>query len=172
MGAASAAPQCVGRQRGHEEGEGVPQLQGQVVPSHCMPPLQGQVVLSHPMPSLPGHVPGSHSKPWKLGGAGGDWGTPADAEDQHKDNVAQASRRGRNLRSLLHGKQRVGMQGYRDMGCRVVPARWCLRLLPCLAAPRREPLPVLGRRALSISPSAREHAGWGKPTPIMFVPLI
>lgn len=63
------------------------------------------------------------------------------------------------------------------MGCRVVPACQCLHLFPFLAAPRREPqggspCQYQSAGALSISPSTREHPGWGKPTPIMFVPLI
>jgi len=53
--------------------------------------------LSHSIPARP--CPCSHSKPWELGGAEGDWGAPADAEDQHRGNVAQAPKRDRHLGS-------------------------------------------------------------------------
>lgn len=158
MGAASAAPQCVGGKEDVRRGKESPSCRGR---------------LSHPTPAKICLC--SHSKPWELGGAGGDWGAPADTEDQHKRNVAPASKRDRHPRSPELPQPITACMasrgwGYRDMGCRVVPGA-------CASSPARQPQggsphQCWGAGALSISPSAWEHTGWGKPTPIMFVPLI
>lgn len=139
MGAASAAPQCVEGQGDMRRWKDSPSCGGR---------------LSHPIPART--CPCSHSKPWEPGGAGeGRTGNLLQTPRTNTKSMWPKCPGGADTPGVLRPLSPslpawraedgdAGIQGCRDMGRGVVPAHRCLRLLPCLAAPRREPLPAPG----------------------------